>query len=357
MKRHTKGPSTSKDGHDRARKLDETFLYLLLEVQRASKDLPKYLKIRCEAWITKLSEPCANLLWKKNRNDYAALLLKSAKEGTFKEPFNKLPRTGPLDKLPSYLVLTVKQPKPGQPDKFWSKVFDRVSQQLAPDSSGSAAGGGAVGPPGPASSGRSRPAIVLPRASHTAADQSSLLCPPEVFPSEPADAVADEPPPGGLLGRAAAASGASGASGTSAPSAGAVPQLGSSVLQAASRPPQPRLSSTGAEQRSHMVSFADPSPSEEFAAIDRAKVQEYKERLEQQTDQRRKAEKRLQETELLLQSQNQRVELLESELESQRRLRESERKRLIDMHSDEVANLKRVHRNEVRRLLVVAACF
>ena len=53
-----------------------------------------------------MSEPCANLLWKKSRNDYAALLMRMISEGDVKEPFNRLPKPGPLQSLPPYMVRT-----------------------------------------------------------------------------------------------------------------------------------------------------------------------------------------------------------------------------------------------------------
>lgn len=57
--------------------------------------LGKMHKVRVRAWIKKLYEATSNRIWKKNRNQYAALLLEQIRNGVMMEPFNTLPREEP----------------------------------------------------------------------------------------------------------------------------------------------------------------------------------------------------------------------------------------------------------------------
>lgn len=179
-------------------------------------------RIRAEKWIQKLSEPCSNLLWKKSRNDYAALLSKMVAEREFTEPFNKLPGVGSLQSLPAYLVLSINQPKPSNRRQFWTKVYDRVSQQLPSQKGGSGpvdtAGG--VGGDVKEDAGSLRRSLVAPSSedeSHAAAaperatrpnqslapSSNSLVFPGDAFrksKASSADAGASSPTPRSSFG-------------------------------------------------------------------------------------------------------------------------------------------------------------
>lgn len=50
-------------------------------------------QIRVERWVAKLNGPypLPNRAWRRNRNDFAALLVRAVEEVDFREPFNKRP--------------------------------------------------------------------------------------------------------------------------------------------------------------------------------------------------------------------------------------------------------------------------
>lgn len=61
-------------------------------------------RVRVRAWLRKLYEATSNRVWKKARNQYAALLVEQLKAGVLVEPFNALPKDGPgLPPFPSHL--------------------------------------------------------------------------------------------------------------------------------------------------------------------------------------------------------------------------------------------------------------
>ena len=67
--------------------------------------LTKNEQIRIRQWIKKLSSVINNILWRKNRNLYAKLLLAMLKtKSGLLEPFNKCPPEGSLPKLSIYEI-------------------------------------------------------------------------------------------------------------------------------------------------------------------------------------------------------------------------------------------------------------
>lgn len=63
-------------------KLDEEFVYYMLQIESRYASFNKHEKIRIEQWVRprliqakKLCQVTANVVWKKNRNLYAMLLL------------------------------------------------------------------------------------------------------------------------------------------------------------------------------------------------------------------------------------------------------------------------------------------
>lgn len=57
----------------------------------------------------------ANVVWKKNRNAYARLLLEQLRRGMLAEPFSAAPPDGPLPTLPKHLAYAFKPARAGSP--------------------------------------------------------------------------------------------------------------------------------------------------------------------------------------------------------------------------------------------------
>mmetsp|Transcript_3470 Transcript_3470/g.6680 ORF Transcript_3470/g.6680 Transcript_3470/m.6680 type:complete len:356 (+) Transcript_3470:211-1278(+) len=83
---------------------DREFVMYLEHIDRyRNSDLPKHTRIRIDQWVEKMCEPMSSREWKKNRNAYAVLLLDQLEYGELSEPFIKVPDSGPLGTLPSYM--------------------------------------------------------------------------------------------------------------------------------------------------------------------------------------------------------------------------------------------------------------
>jgi ribosome-associated translation inhibitor RaiA len=93
---------------DSSKVFDEVFLQQLVAIESSYRSLPKQLQIRVERWVSKLSEPCSNDAFRRNRNLYGALLVEQTAAGKFSEPFHRLPESVRLPMLPSHLSLRVK---------------------------------------------------------------------------------------------------------------------------------------------------------------------------------------------------------------------------------------------------------
>ncbi|KAL4437071.1 hypothetical protein ABPG75_004210 [Micractinium tetrahymenae] len=70
--------------------------------------LGKQHAVRVRNWVKKLSEETANVVWKKNRNAYARLLLEQLRCGRLDQPFSGQPPGGPLPTLPKHLAYAFK---------------------------------------------------------------------------------------------------------------------------------------------------------------------------------------------------------------------------------------------------------
>lgn len=92
------------DSPETARGFDEAFLQHLVAIEGTYKRLPRALQIRVERWVVKLSEPCSNDSFRRNRNLHAALLASMVQQAEFTEPFHGLPPEGKLHRLPNHLV-------------------------------------------------------------------------------------------------------------------------------------------------------------------------------------------------------------------------------------------------------------
>lgn len=85
--------------------LDSYFYELQQHIVHLSSLLQKPLRVRVSAWLRKMREPGANSLpeWKRNRNEYAKLLLMQLRSCALRSPFDSMPPDGALPKLPAHL--------------------------------------------------------------------------------------------------------------------------------------------------------------------------------------------------------------------------------------------------------------
>eukprot|EP01029_Cantina_marsupialis_P009188 TRINITY_DN214_c0_g1_i1.p1 TRINITY_DN214_c0_g1~~TRINITY_DN214_c0_g1_i1.p1 ORF type:complete len:353 (+),score=86.43 TRINITY_DN214_c0_g1_i1:66-1124(+) len=108
---------------------DSVFEAILKEIESLSSDLPRYLCIRVEKWAKKLAFKTHGPEYKRNRNKYAALLLKQARTRSFSSPYDKLPPEGHLPMLPTHLALSIsKSPSLRKPirSEFWENLYETM---------------------------------------------------------------------------------------------------------------------------------------------------------------------------------------------------------------------------------------
>eukprot|EP01028_Stygiella_incarcerata_P000309 TRINITY_DN10345_c1_g2_i2.p1 TRINITY_DN10345_c1_g2~~TRINITY_DN10345_c1_g2_i2.p1 ORF type:complete len:220 (+),score=71.59 TRINITY_DN10345_c1_g2_i2:138-797(+) len=94
--------------------LDQLLEDLLKSVTEKAEKMEKIKRIRISRWVEKLREPVTIPSWKKNRNNYARLLLAQVSSQRLEEPFDKLPKADRLPNLPLWLRMKEKEysPKP-----------------------------------------------------------------------------------------------------------------------------------------------------------------------------------------------------------------------------------------------------
>eukprot|EP00798_Chlamydomonas_sp_ICE-L_P008244 gene8244-1513_t len=129
--------------------LDQSFLHTMRMVESMVPKTDKRSQIRVKQWIAKLKEPTNNVVWRRNRNNYARLLMEQLKSGgTLLEPFNALPKQGHLPTLPLYMkcrfIASPSSPSP-TPGKMCMKLLE-AKKSNHPNS------GTALRPPAPRSS-------------------------------------------------------------------------------------------------------------------------------------------------------------------------------------------------------------
>ncbi|XP_078467212.1 centrosomal protein of 112 kDa-like [Lampetra planeri] len=102
---------------DACEKLDGDFDHFLVDMKPFVLKLPhKSDRQRCALWIKKLCEPpvarsgALGTSSRKNRNDYARLLLHMLRRSVLEEPFTHRPDTGPLKTLPTYMAIYFDEP-------------------------------------------------------------------------------------------------------------------------------------------------------------------------------------------------------------------------------------------------------
>ena len=72
-------------------KIDQEFVLYMLEIENRYTTLKKQERIRVEQWSRKLCQATTNVVWKKNRNRYAILLLDQVLNNRLEPPFTSLP--------------------------------------------------------------------------------------------------------------------------------------------------------------------------------------------------------------------------------------------------------------------------
>ena len=97
---------------------------MFIEIEKYSKLLDKYSKIRISSWCRKISLNTNNQEWKKNRNLHAICLLDMLINNRIEEPYSRLPPDGPLPILSKTLIKSKLSPK------FWKQsknIYDNNS--------------------------------------------------------------------------------------------------------------------------------------------------------------------------------------------------------------------------------------
>ncbi len=115
--------------------MDRTFEDMLYEIQYSGyNELPKFLQMRVEKWVTKLAQPLTNRYWVRNRNEYARLLVYCIETRNFREPYDKNPPDGMLPALPFHLRLS-KQYESTRAE-FWNRLYRNSGDRGAAANSG-----------------------------------------------------------------------------------------------------------------------------------------------------------------------------------------------------------------------------
>ena len=95
--------SSAIDAESGSSESDRQYLSILHEIERYYRELNRGYQIRVEKWIWKLSCTGANPTWKKHRNAYAKLLCNMILNKDLGGPFATVPPEGPLSSFPVHL--------------------------------------------------------------------------------------------------------------------------------------------------------------------------------------------------------------------------------------------------------------
>eukprot|EP00825_Cyclidium_porcatum_P008679 TRINITY_DN14332_c0_g1_i2.p1 TRINITY_DN14332_c0_g1~~TRINITY_DN14332_c0_g1_i2.p1 ORF type:complete len:365 (-),score=72.68 TRINITY_DN14332_c0_g1_i2:107-1201(-) len=117
--------------------LDDDFIKTMLVVEQKYQIMTKHEKIRIEQWTEKLCQVTSNIIWKKNRNQYAKQLLENVLHNKLELPFSKMPPEGPLPKFDKIDILTQRnnETKPVAQSKIEKlEEIKRRTYQMSPRS-------------------------------------------------------------------------------------------------------------------------------------------------------------------------------------------------------------------------------
>ena len=115
--------------------LDKNLLKYVKSIEKNYYTLSKQHRIRVERWVEKLiSSSGSNYSWKKDRNNYAKLLLHMILVKQLSEPFHVMPSDGPLSTFPIHLLQNnglVNDEKLSQLEdhriSFWKDIYRRIN--------------------------------------------------------------------------------------------------------------------------------------------------------------------------------------------------------------------------------------
>lgn len=126
--------------------LDRTFLRIIEEIKAQYLKFNKTDRLRIEKWVEKLltvvlldGNTDRVIVWRKDRNLYAKVLLDCIIKRALCEPFTRFPPEGQLQSFPLHL-------RKGRDDRdlagihessFWREMYDRVNVPIGNNSSGS----------------------------------------------------------------------------------------------------------------------------------------------------------------------------------------------------------------------------
>ncbi|KAL6759931.1 hypothetical protein V8C86DRAFT_1199558 [Haematococcus lacustris] len=88
--------------HDELRhqlELDEAFVLICNKIERCVTHVDKLSRVRAKSWVALMREPTNNVVWKRNRNHHAQLLLSQLESGTLAPPYRNVPPEGGLPTL------------------------------------------------------------------------------------------------------------------------------------------------------------------------------------------------------------------------------------------------------------------
>lgn len=109
------------------RALDASFLRVIQEIEKSYKELSRPIRIRVEKWLEKLVSTGSNVMWKKQRNMYATLLLDMVAKKRLTEPFNLLPPDGSLPQFPAYVRTSHTRDLLGPHEtSFWRELYNQM---------------------------------------------------------------------------------------------------------------------------------------------------------------------------------------------------------------------------------------
>eukprot|EP00948_MAST-09A_sp_MAST-9A-sp1_P004275 g4275.t1 len=321
--------------------IDDIFLFHLLEIERKYVDLPKYLRIRTEKWVKKLTalSKVSNKSFKKNRNEYSALLLTMVSSRAFSEPFNALPPAGQLNKLPPYLTLGIDKKSihyKGERKAFWEDLYDDITETSKSEAQMEM-------------SKKAQHPLSLSLVSLTEEDSS---------PTESKENSEKKKLTVSQIKKSQMSSSLSSSGVSKKPV-----EVKSKILSHAklhetlSQQLQAEKQVVNNEQQSQLLELEfhrEKSITDMVHQLDRTNesLKAIADECDRERSRRLRLESQLKQAEVLIRGQAQRIEVLEQEVGAQKRLLERERTRMKELHDMEIAELKRLHKIEMEAELL-----
>lgn len=112
--------------------LDKAFLLMIREVERGYQLLSKQQRLRIEKWVEKLvTSSVDNHVWRRDRNEYAKLLLHMVISKKLNDPFHVCPPDGPLAQFPKHLrqYQLLYKASDSHEISFWREIYQRLGDR------------------------------------------------------------------------------------------------------------------------------------------------------------------------------------------------------------------------------------